>query len=208
MTRHYSGNRDDSNKVRKTASQMFQDAKKMGKSFYDMSSEERFQYIMEDKLNHLRADEGKSKYGFHLPGTKKEDKELSASAKKAIEQRKQKQAKADAKKQKEQRKVLIVSKYFTGPQGGRIDKSGHIYNASGQHVYTVDKETGKIKTKQGNTVGKYEAHSPFSEYRIQQLIAKSNTQKRGFAALYEVGGNNGSTNGGGAVAPWDAETGW
>lgn len=147
------------------------------------SAEERYQDILNDKLEQTRNEAMKgAKYNFQLAGTDPAQcRQLSKSAQEVIQKIAEKKAKQAAKKQKKADIVAVQAKYFTGMQGGRIDKSGRIFDAHGQVVLEVDKKTGKIKNKMGNVVGNYDPNSPYSEHRICELIAKHSNQRGWYA---------------------------
>ena len=162
------------------------------------SAEDRYQDILNDKLEQTRNEAMKgAKYNFQLAGTDPAQcRQLSKGAQEVIQKIAEKKAKQAAKKQKKADIVAVQAKYFTGMQGGRIDKSGRIFDAHGQVILEVDKKTGKIKNKMGNVVGNYDPNSSFSEHRICELIAKHSGKSQSFTL---GSGANGHGSGGGGI---------
>ncbi len=161
-------------------------AKGSKKGVGDVSSEERYDELLQNKLEETRNEAMKgASYTFNLPGTDPaQTRQLSKGAQEVIQKIADKKAKQAQKKAKKADIVAVQAKYFTGMQGGRIDKSGKIYDGAGQVVLEVDKKSGKIKNaKTGSVVGKYDPNSPYSEHRICELISKhSTTNNRGWYA--------------------------
>lgn len=145
----------------------------------DVSAEDRYQEMLQNKLEETRTAALKgASYTFNLPGTDAaQTRQLSKGAQEVIQKIAEKKTKQAAKKAKKSDIVSIKTKYFTGMQGGRIDKSGLIYDAFGKVVLTVDMKTGKIKNGSGCVVGNYDPNSSYSEHRICELIAKHSTGK-------------------------------
>lgn len=151
---------------------------KGGRKMSDISSEERYQEILKQKLDEVRGEALKgAKYTFNLPGTDPTQcKELSKGAQEIIQKIAEKKAKQAEKRAKKADLVTVQPKYFTGQQGGRIDSRGNIYDSAGYCIMEVDKKTGKIKNKRtGNIVGNYNPNSSYSEHRICELIAQHST---------------------------------
>lgn len=143
---------------------------------------ERYQSILKEKMADVRSQAmmGGS-YGFHLPGTDpSECRQLSAGAQEILQKIAERKAKKAAKKEKKEDIISITPKYLTGIQGGRIDKSGKIFDSKGAHILTIDKKTGKIKNeKTGCSVGTYKPNCGFSQHRIAELVAKYDSSKKG-----------------------------
>lgn len=164
-----------------SAKAMFMDAIKKGSKKPQQSHDERYQKIYKDKLSEVRNNAMKgAKYTFNLPGTDpSEAQQLSKGAQEIIAKIAEKKAKREEKKLKRADVVKVTPKYFMGPQGGRIDSKGYIFDSAGQWIMTVDKKTGKIKNRRnGCTVGKYNPNDNFSEHRLTELIAQHDTTKQ------------------------------
>lgn len=184
MSRGFSGARTGSGgnggHKRRSAKDMFI-AQMNGEDIYGgMSDDERYKKIFEEKLEELRT-KAKSarKASVVLPGTDPGSvRELSASAQKVIDDMLNKRAKKFAK---ERSKVVRVKpKVFTGIQGGRIDKNGNIFGPDNRWIATVDKKTGKIRSRRGGiTICTYNANSSICEFRIAQFIANEYRNKKG-----------------------------
>ena len=194
MSRGFNGGRSGAgNKMhkRRSAKEMFI-AQMNGESdmYGGMSEEERYKKIFEDKLEELRtkAKSGR-KASVLLPGTDPgQERELSATAQKVIDDMINKRAKKFAK---ERSKVVRVKpKVFTGVQGGRIDKNGNIFGPDNRWIAVVDKKTGKIRSRRGGfTVCTYNPSSSVCEFRITQFIA--NEYRTGKGNLYGSRGHSG-----------------
>ena len=113
-------------------------------------------------------------------------RKLSASAQKTIDDMINKRAKKYAKEKS--RVVKVVPKRFTGMQGGRIDNRGAIFGPDGRWIATVDKKTGKVRSRRGFVVCKYDPKSSVCEFRIASFIANEYRTRRG--SLYKVNGHS------------------
>lgn len=145
----------------------------------DQDPQERYNEIYKEKVKELRDKAMKgAKYTFQLPGTDASQcQQLSKGAQEIIEKIAEKRAKREEKKMKKADMIKITAKHFTGVQGGRIDARGQVFDSAGQVVMTVDKKTGKIKHRNGNTVGKYNPGCTYSEHRLAELVAHYDTTK-------------------------------
>jgi hypothetical protein len=175
---------------RRSAKEMFI-AQMRGEDIYGgMSDEERYKKIFEEKLEELRTKAKNSrKAGVILPGTDPNAvRELSASAQKVIEDMLNQRAKKFAKERSKM--VRVKPKVFTGIQGGRIDKNGNIFGPDNRWIATVDKKTGKIRSRRGGfVICKYDPKSSICEFRITQFIANEYRTRRG--NLYAARGHGG-----------------
>jgi hypothetical protein len=171
----------DTGKSKKTQSQRMLEGLRMGKSLKEANAIPTFEQLYAEKLAQLKKDAlGGKKYEFQLPGTEKAERGVSAGAQQVLEKMAEKKAKKEHEQlKKKMNEVRIIPKGFTGPQGGRIDRNGNIFDASGKQIMKVDKATGKIKAANGNTVGKYKPDSPYTEHKICELIAKLDSSKKG-----------------------------
>lgn len=165
----------------------------------DLSGEDSYKEMLQGKLEETRNAAMKgSTYTFSLPGTDPAQcRQLSKGAQEVIQKIAEKKAKQAAKKGSKADIVAVQAKYFTGMQGGRIDKGGKIYDSAGQVVLEVDKKSGKIKNKVGNVVGNYDPNSPYSEHRVCELIAKHSTANK--AGWHAGGGIHGTQESSGSI---------
>ena len=168
--------------------------------------QERYNEIYKEKVKELRREAMKgAKYTFQLPGTDPTSaQQLSKGAQEIISKIAEKRAKRDEKRMKKADKIKITPKHFSGNQGGRIDNRGQIFDSAGQHIMTVDKKTGQIKHRNGNTVGKYNPGCTYSEHRLCELIAGYDTTKN--AGWYAGTSGHGSAMPGGGQSVWGKES--
>jgi hypothetical protein len=183
MTRMFTGGREDgsTNSVfskysKKSAKDVF--IKKMrGIDDSQLTEEERYQKIMDKKMNDLRkkAMEGGSKYSFTPPGCAapaEGEKKVSKGMEAFIQRTAAKQAKEELKKELARATVKINAKYLTGQFGGAISKDGKITGPDRKIIAKINKKSGKIMSTTGVYIGKYDPNSPMSEFKIQQYIAQ------------------------------------
>lgn len=175
----------------------------------DLDPQERYNEIYKEKVKEMKNKAMKgAKYTFNLPGTDPtQAQQLSKGAQEIIQKIAEKQAKREEKRLKKADKIKIIPKHFTGGQGGRIDTRGHVFDSAGQWIMTVDKKSGKIKHRNGNTVGKYNPGCNYSEHRLCELISNYDTTKN--AGWYAgTQGHASSTVGGiyGSGGGWGAES--
>lgn len=185
------------------AKAQFMKALKRGsKKAGDQDPQERYNDMYQQKVKEMKAKAMKgAKYTFNLPGTDPSQcRQLSKGAQEIIEKIAEKQAKREEKRMKKADKIKISPKHFSGNQGGRIDGRGQVFDSAGQLIMTVDKKTGKIKHRNGNTVGKYNPGCTYSEHRLCELIASYDTTKN--AGWYA--GSQGHSSASGGV--WGKET--
>lgn len=104
--------------------------------------------------------------GFQLPGTaaKKEEKELSKTAKDMMEALLKKQLK------KRQKEVVSIRACWFG--NGRIDSKGRIFDANNKEIGKIDQDTMKITIGWTN-MGKYKDDS-FTLTKLSNKIAVMN----------------------------------
>jgi hypothetical protein len=155
-----------------------------------LSEEDRYKKIFEEKLEELRTKAKNSRRNsVMLPGTDPgQVRELSATAQKVIDDMINKRAKKFAKERSKM--VRVKPKVFTGVQGGRIDKNGNIFGPDNRWLATVDKKTGKIRSRRGGiTVCTYNPNSSICEFRITQFIANEYRTRQG--NLYGSRGHSG-----------------
>ncbi|MBY0355408.1 MAG: hypothetical protein K2Q12_06710 [Rickettsiales bacterium] len=194
MSRGFNGARGGSGgsggTKRRSAKDMFM-AQMRGEDIYGgMSDDERYKKIFEEKLEELRTKaKGSRKSSVVLPGTDPGAvRELSATAQKVIDDMLNKRAKKFASERS--RTVRVKPKVFTGVQGGRIDKNGNIFGPDNRWIASVDKKTGKIRSRRGGiTVCTYNPNSSVCEFRITQFIANEYRTKKG--NLYGSRGHSG-----------------
>ncbi len=199
MTRGFTGLRTGQAKY--SASKAFLEKnKKGGGGSARMTPEERYQAAVESKMKEIQGHVDKQqKYSVMLPGTEKTSnkREMSKSAKQVVEKLAKEKAKKMAKKL-DRRNIKIVAKFFTGPQGGRIDKEGRIYGPDGRRIGYVCKKSGFVKREGtiGGRVCKYKGSSTFCEYQITRWIAELYDKRRRRNSIY---GSYGHARAGGGV---------
>ncbi len=151
--------------------------------------------LYENRLNKMvetAKGGGAAKFGILGKGGDMPEKEVSNSAMMIMQQMAKKAAKKDFKEYKKSESLAeIKAKYYVGPQGGRIDAKGRIYDAAQQHVMTVDQKTGKIKNRWGNVVGTYDPESGMNDWKISELIKQYDTRKPK-SGLWAFNGNDNS----------------
>ncbi len=204
MTRMFTGSRGDgagggtSNPIfdkykKRSAKETFLN-KMRGIDEAKMSEEEKYKKIFDEKLEELRQQAltgGRgSKYKFSLPGTEQaegEEKELSKSMEAFLRRMAMKKVKEQKKKDQERAQIKVKAQYFTGIQGGRIDAKGRIYGPDNRWVASVNLKTGKVMSRSGMRICKYNAKSPYTFHLIAQYIAREYGPNKGSF----MGGTNG-----------------
>ncbi|MAR55636.1 MAG: hypothetical protein CMM93_00490 [Rickettsiales bacterium] len=168
-------------KTSKTQSQRMLDRLRDGQTLEQAQQLPSLEQLYQEKLAELKKNAlGGSKVKYHMVGYEKTERGTSLGAQQLLEKIAEKKAKKEREVlKKKMNEVKILPKSFVGAQGGRIDAKGNIFDSSGQMILKVDKATGKIKAKNGNTVGKYKPNSTLAEHQMCELISKYDTSKKG-----------------------------
>lgn len=167
------------------AKEMLAARSKGGKKSTEMSSEERYQKLMAQKMeSHKQQLMQQKKYAHKLPGTAPDNQEMSKSTKMALEIIAERMAKKEMKKKKPDG-IEIKPTHIGGMYSGYIDAKGNVWNAQQQKVLKIDPKTGDIKTNGlfGRTIGKFDPKSGTSFFKIQK-------QLEAFAVKNGNGANN------------------
>ncbi len=161
-----------------------------------LTPEELYKKNLDKKINEMRAEAmGNSKYKFCLPGTEGgEERGLSKTAEEFIRRMAEKKLKEEMKKEREKQQIQVKPRMFTGMQGGRIDAKGRIYGPDNRWCGSVNLKTGKVTTRSGTRICKYDPKSPYTEYLITQHIAREYNPNKG--TLYGTNGHGGGMGGG------------
>jgi hypothetical protein len=135
------------------------------------TAKERYKKEFDKKMEEYQSAAKKAMaYSVKPPGTDwSEERELSDAAKEVLELMARKKAKKAARKKKH-KVYKPVPKFYTGMQGGRIDGRGAIYGPDGRWIAQVCKKTGKVKSRTGRVICRYNPKSSYCEYQIIRFI--------------------------------------
>lgn len=141
-------------------------------------AKERYDDIIQAKMNQRRDGGYNANAGMMMSGGAQQQQEMSKNKQKLLEEMARKKAEELAKKRAKKNPVVpkINAKMFTGIQGGRIDGSGRIFGPDGKMIATVNKKTGHVRAMNGTFITKY-SHSSFCEFKIARFIANAYAQK-------------------------------
>ncbi len=170
----------------------------------NLTPEERYKKVFDKKVEELRAQalSGGSRYSFSMPGTEPQEKKISKGMEEFIRRIAAKKAKEEENKLRERNQVKIQPKVYMGLHGGRIDKKGRVYGPDNRWIASVNMKTGRVTSKSGMSICKYNPQSPYTDHQIVQFIAKEyNPNKPSFfggsAGHGAAGGGMGNFYGGG-----------
>lgn len=163
--------------------------KKRGERETTQTQEDRYGKMVEKKMQEIKEQLSKSvRTSVQLPGTSGAPKrELSKAAQDVVEQMAKMKAQKYAKKNKFQG-MTFRPRIFTGMQGGRIDSKGRIYGPDGRYIAFVCKKSGKVKSRNGQTICHRYTDSSFCDYKIVRFIQWTYDKKRMKNSLYAVSG--------------------
>jgi hypothetical protein len=154
---------------KKSAAQIFIDKKK-GVDEAKLTSQEKYQRILDKKINELKISALSRGSRFSMTG-EQEDKPVSRGMEMFIQKQAEKLAKAEYKKLQEQTMMKIKPVSFA--TGGGINKKGIITGKDGRMIATINPKTGQIKGTDGSNLGKYKSGGGYtSENKIVNYILK------------------------------------
>jgi hypothetical protein len=149
---------------KKSAAQIYMN-KKSGVDEEKLTSQEKYQRILDKKINELKIQALTRGSRFSMMGDQ-EEKPISKGMEMFIQKQAEKYAKAEHKKLKDLTMMKIKPVSFGG--GGSINKKGVVYGKDGRPVAKIDTKTGKIKGMDGSYIGKYKSGG---SYGVEQKIA-------------------------------------
>lgn len=167
----------------------------------DMTPEERYQSLIQEKLSAQKSELVKTKkYGHQIPGTSSQPKEMSKSTQAALELMAQKMAKREMKALKKPKTIEVKPTHVGGMYGGFIDAKGRVWGAGNKQVLQIDLKSGDMKTTGffGRKIGKYDPKSQFCFNKIQKVLEKQ-AVKDGYGINDVWGSGGGSSSGSGGI---------
>lgn len=165
MTRGFTGSRDGTSTA--TILKQIQKIERQKGGKLPLTSTERYKFIMNKRLEQSRAKSQASAFStFSLNGAKQGERQMSKRAELALKEIAQQKA---AKEAKALRQMVVIKPQRYGDVG-HINAKGIIYDQANNLTMKVDVKTGKIKTMNGWTVGKYKPKGAGHNFQMQTWI--------------------------------------
>jgi hypothetical protein len=160
---------------KKSAAQVFLD-KKMGIDESKLTPEEKYQRILDAKINDMRLKAmqgGAGRFSMMSGAEGGEEKQLSKGMEAFVRQQAEKLAKAEHKKLMEKTVMQVKARNLPGGQGGWIDKKGNIFGPDRTVVAKINLKTGKVTALNGTYICKYKSGGNYgAESKIADFVAK------------------------------------
>ncbi len=157
---------------KKSAAQVFMD-KKLGIDESKLTPNEKYQRILDKKINDMRIQALQRTSRFGQVGAEGEEKQLSKGMEAFIRQQSEKLAKAEHKKLVEKTVMKVKKSNLPGGQGGYIDEKGNVYGPDRKVVAKINTKTGKVTASGGTYICKYKSGGSYgAECKIAAFVAK------------------------------------
>lgn len=157
---------------KKSAAQVFMD-KKLGIDESKLTPNEKYQRILDKKINDMRILAMQKGSRFGQVGGDGEPKQLSKGMEAFVRQQAEKLAKVEHKKLVEKTVMKVKKSNLPGGQGGFIDEKGNVYGPDRKVVAKINVKTGKVTALGGAYICKYKSGGSYgAECKIAAFVAK------------------------------------